>query len=66
MSKRITSGIILILGLLLVAACNVPFSGEQTEPEAQVPEAESPAEQPAEDPKSEPIEAPEETIVWRL
>ena len=62
MSKRITNGIVLILGLLLVAACNVPFSGEQTEPEAQVPEAESPAEQPAEDPKSEPIEAPEETI----
>jgi len=62
MSKRIASGIILISGLFLVAACNVPFGGDQTEPEAQAPEAEPPAEQPAEDPKSEPIEAPEETI----
>ena len=62
MSKQITIGIILILGSLLVAACNVPFGGEQAEPEAPAPEVEAPAEQPTEDPKSEPIEAPEETI----
>ena len=60
MSKQITNGIILILGLLLVAACNVPFGGEQAEPEA--PEVEAPTEQPAEDLKSEPTEAPEEAI----
>ena len=45
-----------------MAVCNVPFGGEQAEPEAPAPEVEAPAEQPTEDPKSEPIEAPEETI----
>jgi len=62
MGKRIAIGIVLISGSLFAAACNVPFGGEQAEPEAQAPEAEAPAEQPAEDPKSEPTEAPEEPI----
>ena len=62
MSKRIAIGTILVLGSLLAAACNLPFGGDETEPEAQLPAAEAPDEQPAEEVVSEPTEAPEEAI----
>ena len=65
MNKRIAVGTVLILGSLLTAACNLPFAGEQTEPEAQVPSTEAPSEQdnkPDSDVISMPTEAPEADI----
>ena len=47
MNKRIAIGTILVFGSLLAAACNLPFGGEEAEPEAQLPAAEAPDEQPA-------------------
>ena len=65
MNKRIAIGTILVLGSLLASACNVPFGGEQAEPEAQAPAAEAPDEQAADEQAaneavSEPTEAPTE------
>ena len=62
MSKRLAIGTVLFLGSLLVTACNLPFGGDESEPEAQPPAAEAPEEQPAEEVVSEPTEAPEEAI----
>ncbi len=67
MNIRIATGTALILGSLLATACNMPFAGEQAEPEAEEPAAEAPAaeapsEKEAEEAVSEPTEAPEEAI----
>ncbi|TDI84792.1 MAG: hypothetical protein E2O74_04515 [Chloroflexi bacterium] len=65
MNKRIAVGTVLILGSLLTAGCNLPFAGEQTEPEAQVLSTEAPSEQdnkPDSDVISMPTEAPEADI----
>jgi len=65
MDKRIAIGTVLILGSLLAAACNLPFAGEEIEPEAQAEATEAPSEQ---DEKAEtdvvslPTEASEEPI----
>ena len=65
MNKRIAIGTVLILGSLLAAACNLPFAGEPTEPEAQVLSTAAPSEQdnkPDSDVISLPTEAAEADI----
>ncbi|MFQ5943084.1 MAG: WD40/YVTN/BNR-like repeat-containing protein [Anaerolineales bacterium] len=62
MNRRIVIGTVLMLGSLLAAACNLPFGGEQVEPELQEPAVEAPVEQPIDEPVPEPTEAPEEAI----
>jgi photosystem II stability/assembly factor-like uncharacterized protein len=62
MNKRFAIGTLLVLFSLLVAACNLPFGGEQVEPEAEEPPDEEQAELPVEEAVSEPTEAPEEAI----
>ena len=62
MKKRFAVGTILILGSLIMAACNVPSAGEQTEPVAEESAEEAPSEEQADEAALDPTEAPEEAI----
>lgn len=62
MKRRIAIGSLLIIVALLTAACNLPFGGEQVEPQAEEPVVEEEGEQPTKEAVSEPTEVPEEEI----